>query len=362
MVASPAQTLGDLLSTSTAGTSRPPGDEEPDAANKKLQNEVESNPNALADTTGSVLMRDDGTGVDRVAKDGVYTGEINVQKYGHTDLVVILEGTSKGGGAFRRQKVETVYLEARPDGGTTKVSSQVVGANLQVTITPLTSAGDRLGPGWRNYFWVKSGTAQPVKPTDNLDGTYTATVPGGGPDFTVHFIPDSVYLTDAVTPDKLPRPLDDTTVFYPPGGVVSRWSFSMHGGVNVPLGDFGNRCDGGLSVGLDLEYRFTSMFAAELFYGHDRFDCHPTETLNHLSVNGKAYFGQAMWKPFVGAGIGYYDIWPGSNAVGGNLFGGIQINVNPQIAVEATGKWHLVEISGAETNFFTLQGGVRFRF
>jgi hypothetical protein len=362
MVASPAQTLGDLLSASNAGTSRPPGDEEPNAANKKLQNEVESNPNALADTTGSVTMRDDGAGGDRVAKDGVYTALVNVQKYGHTDFVVILEGSSKGGGAFRRQKLETVYLEARPDGATTKVSSQVSGGNLQVKFTPLTRSGDRLGPGWRNHLWVTRGAAQPVKPTDNLDGTYTATLPGAAPGFTIHFIPDSVFLTDAVTPDKLPRPLDDNTVFYPPSGVVSRWSLSMHAGFNTPVGDFGDDCDGGLSIGLDAEYRFTGMFAAEVFYGHDRFDCGDTVKVNHLSVNGKINFGQARWKPFVGAGIGHYDFSPGSSATGVNLFGGVQANVHPRVAIEGTAKLHLVEVNSVDSNFFTLHGGIRVRF
>jgi hypothetical protein len=362
MVASPAQTLGDLLSTSTAGTTRPPGDEEPNDANKKLQNEVESNPNALADTTGSVTMRDDGAGGDRVGKDGIYTALVNVQKYGHTDLVVILEGSSKGGGAFRRQKIETVYLESRPDGGTTQVSSQVSGDNLQVKFTPTTRSGDRMGAGWRNHFWVTRGTAQPVKPTDNLDGTYTATLTGTAPGFTIHFIPDSVFLTDAVTPDKLPRPLDDSTVFYPPGGVASPWSVSMHSGFNVPIGEFGDGCDGGLSIGLDAEYRFTAMFAVEAFYGHDRFDCGDTVKVNHLSVNGKIYFGQVMWKPFVGAGVGRYDASPGSSATGANLFGGVQVNVHPRVAIEGTAKWHLLEISGADSNFFTLHGGIRVRF
>lgn len=144
--------------------------------------------------------------------------------------------------------------------------------------------------------------------------------------------------------------------------IESRWSLSAHGGFNVPIGDFADRCDGGLSVGLDAEYRFTGVFAAEVFYGHERIDCDDADALHHLSVNGKVYFGQVMWKPFVGAGIGRYDLSPGPAATGTNVFGGVQVDVRPRVAIEATAKWHLVEIGGADSNFFTLQGGVRVRF
>lgn len=144
--------------------------------------------------------------------------------------------------------------------------------------------------------------------------------------------------------------------------IESQWSFSAHGGFNVPLGDFGDGCDGGLSIGLDAEYHFTAMFAAEVFYGHDRFDCGETVKANHLSVNGKIYFGQVMFKPFVGAGVGRYDFSPGSSAMGANLFGGVQVNVRPRIAIEGTAKLHLVEVNSADSNYFTLQGGIRVRF
>ena len=45
-----------------------------------------------------------------------------------------------------------------------------------------------------------------------------------------------------------------------------------------------------------------------------------------------------------------------------NVFGGLQVNVKPRVAVEGTGKMHILELSGAETNYFTIQGGVRIRF
>ncbi|HEU5110516.1 MAG TPA: vWA domain-containing protein, partial [Micromonosporaceae bacterium] len=65
-LASPSTTIGELLAASGAGTSLPsPDDGAIDDANAKVQNEIESNPAALAETTSGLSLRDDGTGGDR---------------------------------------------------------------------------------------------------------------------------------------------------------------------------------------------------------------------------------------------------------------------------------------------------------
>lgn len=144
----------------------------------------------------------------------------------------------------------------------------------------------------------------------------------------------------------------------------NRWSLSLHAGVNDPHGDVGDACDGDLSWGADLEYRFNSTWAAELFYGHDEFDCHgETGKIDHLSLNGKAYLLSGFWRPFVGAGAGRYDFSPGGpHETGYNLFAGLQANPRLRLGAEATVRYHFVDVSGVSADFLTYHLGLRFRF
>lgn len=142
-----------------------------------------------------------------------------------------------------------------------------------------------------------------------------------------------------------------------------RWSLSLHVGQNDPRGDLGDGCDGDLSWGVDLEYRFDPTWAAELFYGHEDFDCGGGDgEIDHLSLNGKAYFLPGPWRPFVGAGVGHYDFSPGPSETGFNLFGGVQTNPLPQLGLEATARYHFVDASGISADFLTYHLGARFRF
>lgn len=372
-VASPATTLGEILAESDAGTSpATPGDAAMDAANAKLQNLLEDDPGALEETTAGLSLRDDGTGGDRVAGDGVYSAEIVIEEYGNVDLVVTLRGSSERGGDFLRQKNQTVHLRTVPDGGRTEVTTQLAGdppaRSLQVTAVPRTRFGHLVGPGWANRFVAETATGERVKLRDELDGRYTGAIPFTGdepPEIDVHVITDSVVITDDVPVEDLP--LDDDTVLVPGvGGDGSEpgWSLSLHAGQNDPKGDVWTGCDGDLSWGVDLEYRFDSMWAAELFYGQENFDCGGGNDaeVEHLSLNGKAYFLSGTWRPFVGIGIGGYDFSPGSSEVGGNLFAGLQANLLPSFAVEGAARYHLVDAGGDDAKFLAYHLGLRFRF
>ena len=377
VLASPTTTIGDLLAASSAGTSLPAtGDSAIDDANAKVQNEVEGNPSALATTPGSVTLRDDGAGPDRTAGDGVYSAEFSLTQYGNVDLVVTLAGESPGG-AFLRQKNETVHLRSVPDGGATQVSTQVVstadGNQLVIQLVPKTRFGFHIGPGWGNYLWFAASNGQTVKPRDNLDGSYTATVPFTGttpPEVDVHVITDSVVITDDVPPDKLPEALDDDNVLVggiTGGAVLGPWSLSIHAGLADPQGNFANACDGGVGWGLDIEYLFTPALAAELFYGRDRLDCGGfgfQQDLQHLAINGKVYFGPTTPRLFVLGGIGSYDlgnIATGQTETGVALGAGVQFNPLPQLALEFTGKYHRIDTVPFDLDLATLQFGLRWR-
>lgn len=147
------------------------------------------------------------------------------------------------------------------------------------------------------------------------------------------------------------------------GGLESRWSLSLHGGVNDPRRDLGETCDGGASWGVDAEFRIDAVWAAELFYGHEDLDCAQKDrTIDHLSLHGKAYLAAGPWRPFVGIGAGRYDFDPGSMETGFNVFGGLQVNPWPRLGVEATARYHVVDASGANDDFLTYHLGLRIRF
>jgi hypothetical protein len=368
----PGNTIGDLLSESTAPATPPVPADPGTAADSKLANTLAANGGALTRTEDTVTLRDDDSD-GAVAGDGIYTGRFPAQLPGHYHFVFAVEGEAPRSGRFSRQRTQTIHVRAFPSAEQTPVQTTITPlgdgqSRLTATFTPRTRFGNRLGPGWANYFWFTSPGRPAVKPQDRLDGSYVATIDftGAPPDVTLNFEDTITSIDDSVPPDKLPVPLGDGTVFVPDilqGGGVRRWSLSLHGGVNTPVGDFGDACDGGLSLGLDAEYRFGSRFAAELFYGRESFDCGGADSdLSHFSLNAKAYFGSGQWRPFVGAGVGAYDFSPGSTETGFNLFAGLQANPSARLAVEATLRQHRVSAAGDDAHFLTAHLGLRIRF
>jgi hypothetical protein len=215
--------VGDLLSDSTAPTTQPfPGDPA-SPAQAKLVNHLQANPGSLAQIEGDVVtLIDDGT--------GVYRGTYQVQTPGHYNFLFAVEGNSNNLGRFSRQQLKTVYVRAKPDGTATNIQTAtqtLTGGNqLTVTFTPRTAFGNRMGPGWANYFWLTTPGQTPFKAVDNLDGSYTATLLYTGfaaPPLTLNFIDAAVIIGDTVGPNQLPVPLGSGTVLVPfvnPGGGI----------------------------------------------------------------------------------------------------------------------------------------------
>jgi hypothetical protein len=101
---------------------------------------------------------------------------------------------------------------------TTSVDFEPDGSSLVVSMTPRTLSRSRMGPGWANYFWFTTPAGDAFKPTDNLDGTYTATIPFSGntpPSVALHFLRVSAVIGDTVEPDQLPVSLGPETQIHP---------------------------------------------------------------------------------------------------------------------------------------------------
>jgi len=162
-----------------------------------------------------------------------------------------------------------------------------------------------------------------------------------------------------------------TVVIRPQGGsgAFKRWGLSLHAGVSIPHGNLNTVFNPGPNVGVDLEYRFNSMFSLEGIYTFHRFIgetfgafTFPDLNVHQVSVNGKVYGSSSPWRPFVNFGGGVYNFNTSTTRGGLNVGGGLQFDIAPNVAVDAMYNFHNVFTSGSNTRFSTVQGGVRFRF
>lgn len=216
-VVKPGVSIGDLLSDSNASTNQPFEGDTVTAANAKLHNELQENPQALVrDDTDTVTLSHVG--------EGVYRGSYQAQEVGHYNFVFGLEGNSGGSGFFSRMQIKTIHVRPLPDPDATEFQTQIQtgdGNRLIIQMTPRTAFNSRLGPGLKSQFWFTTPNTQPVGVRDNLDGTYSAVIPFSGPRpprVAAHFIDLPMVIDEDVRPQNLPVPLDDSTVFNPTVG------------------------------------------------------------------------------------------------------------------------------------------------
>lgn len=214
-VVKPGLGIGDLLSDSAASADEPFPSDPSTQADAKLHNELQENPqNLVRDDSDTVTLVHDGN--------GVYRGTYRVEEPGHYNFLFGLEGGAANVGRFSRMHLETAYVRPAPDASATEIKTDIQQGDkrnqLVVTFKPRTRFGGRLGPGWKNYFWFTAQGQTPIKPKDNLDGTYVARIPFTGmtpPTVAMHFLDVSFVIDDEVTPDKLPVPLDGKTELVP---------------------------------------------------------------------------------------------------------------------------------------------------
>jgi len=204
-VVHPGQSVGDLLSDNQASTKSPTADNErPEAA--RLQNLLIEQPGILGRNEGNP---------DIIAlvetEPGVYTGEYQADTVGHYNFLFAIEAGAPESGRFSRQQLRTVYARAVPDTDAIEVATSVQpspqGNTLAITFTPRTRTGNRMGPGWANYFWFTSAGVQPFKSVDNLNGSYSASMSFQGatpPAVSLYFLDVLQIITDDTPVAQLP--------------------------------------------------------------------------------------------------------------------------------------------------------------
>jgi hypothetical protein len=205
IVVAPGDDVGDILSDAAVQPAPSPAGDNATAAQNKMTAVLAANPEALTRTSSEVILRDDGQAGsgDAKAGDGVYTALVPAEFEGHYNFVFVVQGQSESGGAFVRQQIRTVYVRSLPDPSKTTYVVTQVGQALQIVATPMNQNGGKLGPGWERYLWFVPEGGTPVKAIDNLDGTYTATVPFSGttpPKVSVYFQSEPIYHPEGYVP------------------------------------------------------------------------------------------------------------------------------------------------------------------
>lgn len=222
-IVKPGVSIGDLLAGSKSPSTAPADQDRYSPASAKLFNELQKNPGALArDSSDTVTLTEVG--------DGIYRGRYRVQTPGHYNFLLGVAGQGRAGN-FERMQLKSVWVRPAPDTDATEITASIQsrdGNRLVVSMRPRTRFNNQLGPGWANYFWFTTPGGAPVKAQDNLDGSYSASIPFTGPVplVSLHFLPVSMIIDDSVTADRLPVPLDDSNALVPVVGappIVRRW-------------------------------------------------------------------------------------------------------------------------------------------
>jgi hypothetical protein len=406
----PGESIGDMLSDSTASAvpSCPPSGpcDRQSPAEAKLANTLAQDPSKLKRVKApSVALYDDGKPEhgDDVAGDGIYNALYTADMPGHYNFLFAAESTDPNTVRFSRQQLRTAYVRAVPDSDKTKTTFQtsiqpcllrtapVAGPGtttntsgsacntLVITMKPRTKFGNRMGPGWANYFWFTSpgvASANAIRATDNpkLDGTYTATLNFTGnkpPDVFLHFEDVIAVIGDSVTQDQLPQKLDGgnaLTKVPPPSS--GNWAAFLDLGAGFPIGTFSSAFNTGFSLNAGLEYIINPHISAEGIFGYHHFPAKVGLNLNvyQFSANAKFYLTAPpnKWRPFLNFGPGAYKFSLGSSNIGGNFGAGILREfaqpLGGRFGLQGSYNFHITNSSGGATKFSTLQGGIRYVF
>jgi hypothetical protein len=279
-----------------------------------------------------VTLRDDGTGGDAKASDGVYTGRLgsaDTTAAGLYEVVVTATGTLPSGTDFERsEKLGAVAAVGPADPARTEVrfgDRVALGGGLfgvDVTVLAVDTFGNATYPGAAGAIAVTpqpGGGSNLGGVTDNLDSSYTQRVKvEEGQDVVV----------DVSVGDVGIGSFDEGAGVGPaPLGL----SWSLHLGAAYPHGSFGSVFDPGPSLAIDLEYRFNRRFAVRAELGWNEFDAivGPDLTLVHLVPYLQYRRPGGTWEPYVEAGIGLYDLEIVGSAGGFALGAGAQRAIAP---------------------------------
>lgn len=145
-----------------------------------------------------------------------------------------------------------------------------------------------------------------------------------------------------------------------------KFAVSARLGMDLPHGIFNNMVNPGLSLNVGLEYLLSSYFSLEAIFGYHKFadgGLGKDQDIFQFSGNLRYFFPvSSRFRTFINSGAGIYKLDPGNTKSGFNFGTGLDFYLTTQFALEAAYNYHTVNTTGANLNFSTVQGGLRYRF
>ncbi|HEX8069458.1 MAG TPA: outer membrane beta-barrel protein [Pyrinomonadaceae bacterium] len=179
--------------------------------------------------------------------------------------------------------------------------------------------------------------------------------------------PDGTTRFDAYTDRVKGGALADDGGGPPPPPTTSKFAVFADVGGGFPHSPFSSFLDPGFSLNAGGEYMITPLVSIEGIFGFHRFPGTFGGHVNlfQVSANAKTYFTAppVQLRPFVNGGIGVYHFGSGgSTNFGGNVGAGLLYEITPHFGVQGSYNFHVVNTSGPNFKFSTVQGGIRYVF
>jgi hypothetical protein len=135
---------------------------------------------SLEPATATTPLRDDGTGGDGTARDGLFTAALGTPTVpGHYQLRFRMQGRTGDGRTFvRKESFSVVVKIGLLDAGRSRIRLITAEGRSYVVLEPQDSAGNLLGPGYAAAIHAEAAGTRLVL-EDTLDGRYRAPLPAG---------------------------------------------------------------------------------------------------------------------------------------------------------------------------------------
>ncbi len=305
---------------------------------------------ALRPSINPIVLQNNGNGTYSAAF-------ANTQLAGAYTVIYRVEGQRSDIGSYDRTESQTIALRfGVPSLTASDVrigSRRPTSGQYDLIVRPVDSLGNFLGPDYGHAIVVTvNGVQVADQPQDRLDGSYLFPITTSTPP-----------LSTIVTVTVFGQPLFNGPLSTIPGQgqTTSKFAFSVHSGVAIPITGFGSSATAGLLTEFDFEYRVTPTFSLEGILG--RYDFGTPGSITSGSLLLKGYFPVTSGRFYVAGGPGVFH--PTGSGANFGLSSGAGFNkpINSWLDLEfGTSYSHIFRSNASDLGFFGIKAGVKFKF
>jgi hypothetical protein len=292
--------------------------------------------------------------------DGTYTANVtNTGISGAYTVIFQINGTRADIGTYRRTETHSRWIRF---GRATRAASGLrvtrVGTTAGVTryilsVRPVDAFGNYLGPDYAGAIKVLvSGGTVADSLDDQLDGSYNIGL--NAPTANADPVVTVLVFDERLFEGPISRISSGT-----PGGRTPL-ALSLHAGVAVPLGAFGDSLDPGFLAEVNIEYRFNSRGSLETVLGRYAFD--PSHNVQGATLYLKGYTSPATLRWYAAAGAGGYKPKNRDSVFGVSAGTGLNLRLTRNVEGELGGAYFRLFNAGDDSSFLGLKAGLKLAF